>query len=84
MRFADFYHASTGWNGRDHSGPVTLIPACGSDAVLVIDGRWGEARAVAYAREVCLKRGWRGFTMNAGESFTRSRVTRRLEVVRPL
>jgi len=84
MRFAEFYHASTGWNGRDFSGPVTLIPACGSDSVLPIDGRWSERRAIEHAREVCIKRGWRGFTMNAGDSYTRSRVVRPLEVVRPL
>ena len=84
MRFAEFYHPSTGWNGRDCSGPVTLIPACGSDSVLPFDGRWSERRCIERARKVCAKRGWNGFTMNAGESYTRSRQTRALEVVRPI
>lgn len=84
MRFAEFYHPSTGWNGKDFSGPATLIPACGSDSVLVIDGRWSESRAIAEARRICKLRGRNGFTMNAGETFTRSRQTRPLEIVKPL
>lgn len=84
MQFAEFYHPSTGWNGKDFSGPVTLIPACGSDSVLVIDGRFSRARANAEARRVCLARGWNGYTLNAGETFTRSRVIQPLRIVTPL
>ena len=39
MLFAEFYHESTGWNGKDFSGPVELMPACGSDSVYKLDGR---------------------------------------------
>lgn len=81
MRFAEFYHDSTGWNGRDFSGPVKLIPACGSDSVAILDGRLSSANAAAHARDICRKRGFKGFTLHAGSSFTRSRETRHLEVV---
>jgi hypothetical protein len=83
MRFAEFYHPSTGWNGHDFSGPVKLIPACGSDSVLSFDGRWGAARVLAEARRVCTVRGWNGFTLNAGD-YRSSRETRPLEVIKPL
>lgn len=82
MIYAEFYHESTGWNGRDYSGPVKLIPACGSDSVAVFDGRWSRAHCVREARDICAKRGRNGFTLNAGESFTRSRETRPLEIIK--
>lgn len=81
MIFAEFYHESTGWNGRDFSGPVKLVPACGSDSVAVIDGRLGPARRNALARDICRARGFKGFTINSGESFTRSQSIRHLETV---
>jgi hypothetical protein len=39
MIYAQFYHRSTGWNGKDFSGPVQSIPLLGSDGVLKMDGR---------------------------------------------
>lgn len=85
MRYAEFYHPSTGWNGKDFSGPVKLIPACGSDSILPFDGRWSDARCIAEARRVCILRGRNGFTMHAGELNRPSyRETRPLEIVKPL
>lgn len=81
MQFAEFYHPSTGWNGKDYNGPVTLIPACGSDSVLPLDGRWRVGRCVNAARKVCIARGYHGFTLNSG-SFSNSRQTRALEIVK--
>ena len=81
MIFAEFYHDSTGWNGKDFSGPVKLIPACGSDSVLPIDARLNVIRAAGMAREVCKRRGYKGFTLNAGESYTRNRAILPLEIV---
>jgi hypothetical protein len=77
--FAEFYHDSTGWNGQDFSGPVKLIPACGSDSVLRLDGRYGLPRLHATARRygqnlnASLGKGYRGYTLNAGESYSRAR-----------
>lgn len=81
MRYAEFYHNSTGWNGKDFSGPVKLIPACGSDSVLVLDARLHMARSARQARLVCRIRGYKGFTINAGENFARSNTIRKLEVI---
>ena len=81
MRFAEFYHLSTGWNGTDFSGPKKPIPACGDRSVLILDGRWNESRAAHEARIACRARGYIGFTLHAGEAFTRSRETRGLELV---
>jgi hypothetical protein len=73
MRYAQFYHASTGY-----SEPVGLTPMCGSDGVLPLDGRIGDARAESLAREAGGKRGALAFRLWAGESFTRSRPCGRL------
>lgn len=81
MVFAQFFHNSTGWNGKDFSGPVKLIEACGSDSVALIDGRYSIPRAADTARQICKARKFKGFTLNAGEAFSRSRVTRKLESI---
>lgn len=39
MIYAQFYHNSTGWNGKDFSGPVKLIPLLGTDGVFHLDAR---------------------------------------------
>ncbi len=84
MRFAQFYRPSTGWNGRDYTGPVTLIPACGSDSILYIDGRFSDATAKRLARETCEKRGFNAFTLHAGASLLSERQTCGLQIVKPL
>jgi len=84
MQFAQFYHPSTGWNGRDFTGPVKLIPVCGTEGVLPFDGRWSLTRCVNHAREVCKKRGYNGFTINVGSTYLNERAIRSLEVVKPL
>lgn len=81
MQFAEFYHESTGWNGRDFSGPVKLIPACGSDSVAVFDGRLSLATCTRLARDLCKIRKFKGFHIARGESFTRARIVRPLETI---
>jgi hypothetical protein len=39
MIYAELYGKSTGWNGKDFSGPVTDIPLTGSDGIVYLDGR---------------------------------------------
>ena len=84
MRFAQFYHPSTGRNGRDCTGLVALIPACGSDSILYIDGRLSDANAKRVARETCEKRGFNAFTLHAGASLLSERQTCGLQIVKPL
>jgi hypothetical protein len=80
MRFAQFYHESTGWNGKDYGGPVHLIPKCGSDGVLPFDGRWGMDRCVDHARKVARTMpDVRGFTIEVGERYSNSKIVRKLE-----
>lgn len=85
MRYAQFFHASTGYVAGStpprFDGERDLIPACGSDGVFYIDGRFGDARAASEARETCKARGFAGFTLNAGPSYGNARVTRPLELV---
>ena len=85
MRYARLFHMSTGYVAgsippvfrEDNRKP---IPDCGSDSIVYIDGRWGNARAIAYARAECKRRGRIGFTMNAG-MFGQSREIRALELI---
>lgn len=84
MKFAQFYHPSTGWNGTDHTGPRKLIPACGDRSVLILDGRLSLARQAMVAREACKARGYNGFSLHAGESLMREQQVRGLEVVTPI
>lgn len=85
MRYAQFFQASTGYVAGStpprFDGERRLIPACGSDGVFYIDGRFGDARAASEARAACERRGFAGFTLNAGPSYGAARVTRPLELV---
>lgn len=85
QRYANFWYPSTGWNGKDFSGPVKLIPGCGDNSYLRFDGRWSVERCAAEARRVCIARGHNGFTLHSGPMNRESdRTLRALEVVKPL
>lgn len=49
-----------------------LVEACGDRSVVIMDGR-SPQRHAGWAREECLKRGYAGWQLFKGESFTRSR-----------
>lgn len=86
MRYAQFFCLSTGYVpgsipprfDDDYKRP---IPACGTDSVMYVDGRYSDERAIAEARAECNRRGFIGFTMNAGPSYMDSRETRAYERV---
>jgi hypothetical protein len=80
MLFVEFYEESTGWNGKDFSGPITLIPASGSSGVFILDKRRRIQSQVNLAREMCRARKYKGFVINDG-SFTKSKLVRSLEVL---
>lgn len=86
MLYAQFHHMSTGYIQGSipprFDGEKKPIPACGSDAVQIIDGRYSIAHAAHIARQTCEIRGYVGFTIERGESFTRSTVVRAYEGVR--
>ena len=86
MRFAQFWKPSTGYVAgsippRFEAEAVRPIEACGSDGVLPIDGRLSLANAASLARDMCKRRGFIGFTIEQGASFSRSHVVRQLELV---
>lgn len=68
MIYAQFWHK--GVSGK-------LTPACGSDSVLIIDGRLGVARQHKAARDRLKQdfyaRKYTAYTLHAGRSFTDSR-----------
>jgi hypothetical protein len=72
MTFAEFYHNSTGWNGSDFSGPVKLIPACGSDSIAYIDARLSTPNAVKIARKIAKQRRFPAFKVLRGRSIRQS------------
>lgn len=80
MIYAQFYHESTGWNGKDFTGPVRLIPECGSDSVIILDGRWSLARQISEATRVGLQRKAKGFTICAGRTYCDSREVSKLRI----
>lgn len=84
-RYAKFFQLSTGYvegsTPPRFNGPREPVPACGSDSVAYIDGRYGMARAVTEARETCKARGYIGFTINADAFPKESRILRPLELI---
>jgi len=83
MRFAVFHKLSTGYVDGTipprFDGPKVPIPALGSDGMRIFDGRFGMSRCASEARAICKARGFAGFTIEAGASFTQSRVIRAFE-----
>lgn len=70
MTYAKFYHDSTTYSPErdDWNGPIRLIPACGSDSVLIMDGRLAKRtmieRARAYAHRLRhVKPGYKAFRL---------------------
>lgn len=73
MLFAEFYQKS--------AISDDIIPACGDRSVIILDGRYNMVDNAAISRQECQKRGYKGFTLNKGETFTRSSVIRQIERV---
>lgn len=76
MRFAQFWTMSTGYMPGTippQFGTPKPIEACGSNGVLIIDGRLSLHNATTIAAKVARERGYIGYAIHQGESFTRSR-----------
>lgn len=79
MTYAQFYHDSTGWNGKDYTGPVDLIEMCGSDGVYVLDGRNAritqkiDAENRARILNQSLNKGIKAYKIMEGRSFSDSK-----------
>ena len=76
MVYAEYYHDSTGWNGKDFSGPKTLIPMVASDSIFHLDGRKNLHNQIADAKENArkknrsLKLGIKGLRITQGDRYT--------------
>lgn len=76
MIYAEFQTYSTGWNRKDYSGPVELVPLLGSDGVYICDGRKTVANQIADAKSqarrlnAVLRKGIVGFSLHRGRNFT--------------
>lgn len=70
MIFAQFWQMPVAgpWN-NDKSEP---IEACGDRAVIILDGRSSLETHKEIAEITCRQRGFIGYTLHKGESFTRS------------
>lgn len=77
MQFAAFYQHPVNYGQAD----LSPIEACGDRAVIILDGRNRPADHVAIAARECAARGYIGFTLHMGETFTRASMVRPLELI---
>jgi hypothetical protein len=79
--YIQFWQDSTGWNGRDFSGPVVPIEACGDRAIIIMDGRCNLRSAIDTGHTECIKRGYIGFSVYRGDNIRSMREIRKMERV---
>jgi len=77
MYFACFYQKPVNYGQAD----LSPTEACGDRAVIILDGRSKPQTHVEIARIECAKRGYIGFTLHMGETFTRASNVRKLELL---
>ena len=65
MKFAQFYQ-------RSAVNPANIIEACGDRSVIILDGRECGATHHGIAEFECRARGYVGYSLHSGDSFTRS------------
>jgi hypothetical protein len=65
MIYGQFYQKSA-------SDPTKLVEACGDRAVIILDGRGSLELNIAFIRQECEARGYAGFSLYRGDTFTRS------------
>lgn len=74
MIYAQFYQPGAVSKGE-------LFEACGDRAVVIYDARVNRNSTIADARKECKKRGYQGFALFSGASFTRSTRITKIEKV---
>lgn len=70
MIYAQFYHMSVAHQWNDFKS--VPIEACGDRSVIILDGRHSLADNKQLTAEWCEKRGYIGYAIHKGESFSRS------------
>lgn len=77
MNFAFFYQNPVNYGQAD----LSPIEACGDRALIILDGRESPQSHVDIALTECRKRGYVGFTLHRGATFTRSSMVRPLTLL---
>ena len=77
MIFASFYQHPVNFGQAD----LSPIEACGDRSVIIIDGRVSASSQVSIARTECAKRGYIGFSLHKGPTFTRASCVRPLGLI---
>lgn len=78
MYFASFYQHPVNHGQLD----LSPIEACGDRSVIILDGRNTIPTMHDIAERVARKRGYVGFTISRGDSFTRAAVIRKLHLLK--
>lgn len=77
MIYASFYQAPVNYGQSD----LSPIEACGDRAVIILDARQRPQTHVDIASRECAKRGYLGFSLHSGETFTRASMIRPLHLI---
>ena len=77
MIYAAFYQAPVNYGQAD----LSPIEACGDRAVIVLDARQRPQTHVTIAARECAKRGYLGFSLHMGETFTRASMIRPMRLI---
>jgi hypothetical protein len=76
MRFAQFFRASA-------LSPKQLVECVGGDSVAKLDSRHALQTSALIARSLCKVRGFSGFDIREGQSYSRAIIVRKMEKVTP-
>lgn len=84
MLYAQFYQLSTGYipgTIPPQFGEKKIIEATGDRSIIIIDGRLSRINQDMIARQECIKRGYIGYSLHRGETFTRSSMIQSLKQI---
>ena len=70
MTYVQFYNLSVSGYWNNHTSEP--IEACGDRGVVILDGRESKDSHIAIAESECAKRGYIGYSLHKGDSFSRS------------
>lgn len=79
MIYAQFYHLSVPHQWNNYKSEP--IEACSDRSVIILDGRSSSDTHHEIAQIECLKRGYIGYSLHKGESFTRSSIISKYKAV---
>lgn len=79
MVFAQFYQLSVAHHWNNYKSEP--IEACGDRSVIILDGRNSSDTHHKLAQIECIKRGYIGYTLHRGDSFSRSYITAKYKAI---